>query len=280
MKAEALLSGKVAMITGASSGIGAAAARLFAAEGAAVVLMARRKERLDALVEEIRAAGGRAVAASGDVTSSDDVERAVAVGVETFGRLDAAFNNAGYATAGTPLHEIDDAVYERTLDVNLRGVWNCLRHQVPAMLGTSDAGDASDAGDVGGMRRTSGAGGTGSGGSIVNTSSVAGLKATGASAAYVAAKHAVIGLTRAAAADYGERGIRVNALVVGPTRTEMMEEVLGARPELEEAFLSHSMQRRMCAPDEVAQAAAWLCSERSGFVTGTALAVDGGATGL
>ncbi|MEU3059489.1 glucose 1-dehydrogenase [Streptomyces subrutilus] len=249
-----LLNGKVAMITGASSGIGAAAARLFAAEGAAVVLVARRKERLDLLVEEIRADGGRAVAVRGDVASSDDVERAVATAVETFGTLDAAFNNAGYATAGTPLHEIDDEVYERTLDVNLRGVWNCLRHQVPVMLAS------------------------GAGGSVVNTSSVAGLRATGASAAYVAAKHAVIGLTRAAALDYGRRGVRVNALVVGSTRTEMMEEVLGVDPDLEEVFLAHSVQRRMSGPDEVAQAAAWLCSDRSSFVTGAAMAVDGGAT--
>ncbi|MEV0219955.1 glucose 1-dehydrogenase [Streptomyces sp. NPDC050704] len=251
---RSLLSGKVAMITGASSGIGAAAARLFAAEGAAVVLMARRKDRLDILVEEIRATGGRAVAVNGDVASSDDVERAVATAVDTFGTLDAAFNNAGFATAGKPLHEIEDDVYEQTIDVNLRGVWNCLRHQVPVMLRS------------------------GTGGSVVNTSSVAGMKATGASAAYVAAKHAVIGLTRAAALDYGEQGIRVNALVVGSTRTEMMDEVLGAHPALEEAFLSHSVQRRMSAPEEVAQAAAWLCSDRSSFVTGTAMAVDGGAT--
>ncbi|MFI1810180.1 SDR family NAD(P)-dependent oxidoreductase [Streptomyces sp. NPDC020422] len=251
-----LLDGKVAMVTGASSGIGAAAARLFAAEGAAVVLVARRKERLDALVEEIRAAGGRAVAAVADVASSDEVARAVGTAVDAFGGLDAAFNNAGYATAGTPLHEIDDEVYERTIDVNLRGVWNCMRHQVPVMLAS------------------------GAGGSIVNTSSVAGLKATGASAAYVAAKHAVIGVSKAAALDYAQQGIRVNALVVGATRTEMMDEVLDAHPALEETFLSHAMQHRMSAPVEVAQAAAWLCSDRSSFVTGTAMAVDGGSTAL
>ncbi|MFZ3497472.1 SDR family NAD(P)-dependent oxidoreductase [Streptomyces sp. 5.8] len=256
MSSEKLLSGKVAMVTGASSGIGEAAARLFAAEGAAVVLVARRKDRLDVLVDEIRAAGGRAVAAPADVESSREVERAVATAVDTFGGLDAAFNNAGYATAGVPLHEIDDEVYERTVGVNLRGVWNCMRHQVPVMLAS------------------------GSGGSIVNTSSVAGLKATGASAAYVAAKHAVIGLTKAAAQDYARQGIRVNALVVGCTRTEMMDGVLDAHPALEETFLSHSMQHRMSAPSEIAQAAVWLCSDRSSFVTGTAMAVDGGASAL
>ncbi|MFB7246743.1 short-chain dehydrogenase [Streptomyces populi] len=255
-KERALLDGKVAMITGASSGIGAAAARLFAQEGAAVVLMARRKERLDTLVEEIRDDGGRALAVAGDVASSDDVAQVVRAAVDTFGKLDAAFNNAGYATAGTPLHEIDDATYDRTLDVNLRGVWNCLRHQIPVMLRSP------------------------TGGAVVNTSSVAGTKATGASAAYVAAKHAVIGLTRAAALDYGQRGVRCNALVVGSTRTEMMDGVLAATPELEEVFMADSVQRRISAPVEVAQAAAWLCSDRASFITGAAMAVDGGSTAV
>ncbi|MEU5637621.1 glucose 1-dehydrogenase [Streptomyces rishiriensis] len=251
-----LLSGKVAMITGASSGIGAAAARLFAEEGAAVVLMARRAQRLAELVEGIRGGGGRAVAVAGDVRVEGDVARAVGAALDAFGTLDAAFNNAGYGTAGVPLHEMDAQTYERTMDVNVRGVWNCLSHQIPAMLGS------------------------GRGGAVVNTSSVAGLKATGASAAYVASKHAVIGLTRAAAYDYGRRGIRVNALVVGATRSEMMDGVIAQLPELEEVFLADSLQHRMSRPEEVAQAAAWLCSERSSFVTGSALAVDGGSTAV
>ncbi|MGW2979701.1 SDR family NAD(P)-dependent oxidoreductase [Streptomyces humidus] len=251
-----LLSGRVAMITGASSGIGAAAARLFAEEGAAVVLMARRAERLAELVESIRGGGGRAAAVAGDVRVAGDVARAVGTAVDTFGKLDAAFNNAGYGTAGVPLHEMDAQTYDRTMDVNVRGVWNCLFHQIPAMLGS------------------------GCGGAVVNTSSVAGLKATGASAAYVASKHAVIGLTRAAAYDYGRQGVRVNALVVGATRSEMMDGVIAQLPELEEVFLSDSLQRRMARPDEVAQAAAWLCSDRSSFVTGCAMAVDGGSTAV
>ncbi|MEU3219145.1 glucose 1-dehydrogenase [Streptomyces sp. NPDC006971] len=251
-----MLNGKVAMITGASSGIGAAAARLFAREGAAVVLMARRREPLARIEEEIRGAGGRALAVPGDVTAPQDVERAVSMAVDTFGTLDAAFNNAGFATAGTPLHEIDDEVYARTMDVNVRGVWNCLRHQIPVMLAS------------------------GRGGSVVNTSSVAGVRATSASAAYIAAKHAVIGLTRAAAQDYGHRGIRVNALVVGSTRTEMMDELISRAPHLEERFRSHTLRGRIASAREVAEAAAWLCSDRASFVTGIAMPVDGGRTAV
>ncbi|WP_327713797.1 glucose 1-dehydrogenase (plasmid) [Streptomyces sp. NBC_00464] len=251
-----LLDGRRIMITGSSSGIGAAAARLFAAEGAQVVLMARRKDRLEALVEEIAAAGGRAVAAPGDVTSDVDVERAVAVAVDTFGGLDGAFNNAGYAVAGSLIHETDRAVFDRIMDVNVRGVWNCLHSQIPVMLAT------------------------GRGGAVVNTSSVAGIRATGAAAAYVAAKHAVLGLTKAAALEYGDRALRVNALVVGSTRTEMMEEVLEQAPELETSFVEKSAQKRMAEPAEVAQAAAWLCSVRASFVTGAAISVDGGWSAL
>ncbi|MFF3495295.1 SDR family NAD(P)-dependent oxidoreductase [Streptomyces sp. NPDC002795] len=248
-----MLHGKVAMITGASSGIGAAAAELFAAEGAAVVLMARREDRLAELVTRISKDGGRAVAVAGDVCRLPDVERAVRTAVETFGGLDAAFNNAGFATAGTSLHETGADIYDRTMDVNVRGVWNCLAQQIPVML-------------------------AGAGGAVVNTSSVAGVAATGASAAYVAAKHAVIGMTKAAAAEYGQRGVRVNALVVGATRTEMMQQVISANPALEGDFMAESVQHRMADPLEVARAAAWLCSDQSSFVTGAAVPVDGGAT--
>ncbi|MHB6904051.1 SDR family NAD(P)-dependent oxidoreductase [Streptomyces sp. DB-54] len=242
------------MITGASSGIGAAAARLFAAEGAAVVLMARREERLRMLAGEIEARGGRAAVAAGSVTCEDDVEKAVATAVECFGHLDGAFNNAGWAEAGRLLHETDNEVFDRVMDVNVRGVWNCLRHQLPAMLACGR--DAA----------------------VVNTSSVAGRQATGAGSPYVAAKHAVLGLTRAAAAEYGERGIRVNALMVGSTRTELMDEVLADTPALEATFVARSSQKRMADPVEIAQAAAWLCSDRASFVTGAAVPVDGGWT--
>ncbi|MDI3389977.1 glucose 1-dehydrogenase [Streptomyces sp. B-S-A8] len=254
--ASGLLEGKTAMITGASSGIGAAAARLFAAEGAAVVLMARREKQLLAVAEEIESAGGRAVAVTGDVTAPHDVARAVEAAVDGFGGLDAAFNNAGWGARGTELHETDDEVYEQIMDVNVRGVWNCLRSQIRVMLER------------------------GEGGAIVNTSSTAGVFATGALAPYVAAKHAVLGLTRSAAAEYGDRGIRVNALVVGSTRTELMEEAYRGIPESEWTGGNRAIQRRLADPNEVAQAAAWLCSDRSSFVTGGAVPVDGGCTAV
>ncbi|MFJ5265454.1 SDR family NAD(P)-dependent oxidoreductase [Streptomyces sp. NPDC088387] len=249
---EGLLAGRVAMITGASSGIGEAAARLFAQEGAAVVLMARRKDRLHTLAEEITGAGGRALAVPGDVTRSDDVRQVVEAAVEHFGSLDCAFNNAGYATVEASLHETDDEVYDHTMDVNVRGVWNCMKHQLPVMLAS------------------------GRGGSIVNTSSTAGRYATGASVPYVAAKHAVLGITRASAAEYGDKGIRVNALVVGTTRSEMIDGAVRQFPHLEQAFIAPQIQKRMAEPREIAEAAAWLCSPRASFVTGVAMPVDGG----
>ncbi|MFC8917141.1 SDR family NAD(P)-dependent oxidoreductase [Streptomyces sp. NPDC047821] len=247
-----MLSGRTIMITGASSGIGAAAARLFAEEGAALVLMARRADVLADVAAPLTEAGARVAIAAGDVTRPADVERAVTMAVDTFGSLDGAFNNAGWGTGGTPLHELDEDVYDRVMDLNVRGVWNCLRQQIPVMLKS------------------------GTGGSIVNTSSTAGIVATGAVAPYVAAKHAVLGLTKAAAMEYGESGIRVNALVVGSTRTELMEELLADVPELEASFTARAIQKRMASPREVAQAAAWLCSDRSSFLTGAAMPVDGG----
>ncbi|WP_425585518.1 SDR family NAD(P)-dependent oxidoreductase [Streptomyces lunalinharesii] len=247
------LNRKTIMITGASSGIGAAAAHCFAEEGASVVLMARREDRLRALAGEIEESGGQVAVVTGDVTNQGDVDRAVDVAVAKFGTLDAAFNNAGQGTLGAPLHETEQAVFDQIMDVNVRGVWNCLRAQIRTMLTQ------------------------GTGGAIVNTSSTAGLFATGAVAPYVAAKHAVLGLTKTAAAEYGDHGIRVNALVVGATRTDMVTSALAEVDGLQEADLvARAIQRRLADPVEVARAAAWLCSDQASFITGGVVPVDGG----
>lgn len=249
-----MLAYKTVMITGASSGIGEAAARLFAAEGAAVLLMARREDLLKQLAQEINESGGRAAISTGDVSIAQDVQRAVDASVEHFGTLDAAFNNAGFSGADlSPMHELDQAIFDRSIAVNVNGTWNCLRSQIPVMLAAGK-------------------------GAIVNTSSTAAVGATGAPVPYVAAKHAVLGMTRAAAAEYAEHNIRINSLVVGTTRSEMISQAVEAYPELETAFISRQMQKRMADPVEIAQAALWLCSDRASFATGSALAVDGGWT--
>ncbi|MEU6511939.1 glucose 1-dehydrogenase [Streptomyces sp. NPDC046942] len=253
MTERGLLHGKSVVITGASSGIGAAAAVLFAQEGARLVLAARRKDRLRDVVDQVEAAGGLATAVVADVTRADDMREVAQAALDTYGGLDAAFNNAGWTSTGTPMHLMADDEYDRIMDINARGVWNAMRAQITVMLGHG-------------------------GGAIVNTSSVAGVRATGASAPYIAAKHAVIGLSKAAADEYAEQGIRVNALVVGSTRTELMQEVLTSTPALLKPFTERAIQQRLAAPDEVAQTAAWLCSDRSSFTTGAAVPVDGGWT--
>ncbi|GGR74223.1 MULTISPECIES: glucose 1-dehydrogenase [Streptomyces] len=248
-----LLAGKVLLVTGASSGIGAAAARVGARNGAKLVLMARRLRRLEELAAELRDKGTEVACADGDVTSAEDVERAVRLAVDRYGRLDAAFNNAGTTTEPALLHETDDADYDAVLDVNVRGVWLCMKHEIRAMLAH------------------------GTGGAIVNNSSIAGVRATSQGAPYVAAKHAVLGLTKSAAAQYAGHGIRVNALATGLTRTEMSEGVFARDPAAEERMRRRNPQGRVADPEEVAQVAVWLCSDQASFVTGATMAVDGGA---
>ncbi|MYT27411.1 MULTISPECIES: glucose 1-dehydrogenase [unclassified Streptomyces] len=249
-----LLSGKISLITGASSGIGAATAKLFAAEGAVVVLTARRVDRLAALVAEIRETGAEASYTAMDVSRDEDVKRAVEFTMEKYGRLDLAFNNAGIGCDQEPMHLMKQNAYDEIMDINVRGVWHCLQHQIAAMLHG------------------------GAGGSIVNNSSVAGLQAIPAGAPYIASKHAVIGLTKAAAAEYAPHGIRVNAVAPGTTRTEIIAGWFDRNPGLEEQLHQATPQARTAEPDEIAQAVAWLCSDRSSFVTGTVTPVDGGYT--
>ncbi|WP_323451462.1 SDR family NAD(P)-dependent oxidoreductase [Streptomyces yaizuensis] len=247
------MAGKSVLITGASSGIGAAAARVFAAQGARLVLLARRAHRLDALTRELRSHGAQVHATTGDVRDAAQVAHAVDLCVERYGRLDGAFNNAGAVTPPRPLHTTDDSDYDLVMETNVRGVWNCLRHEIPALLATG-------------------------GGAIVNNSSTAGIRATSMGPAYIASKHAVVGLTRSAALQYAERGIRVNALATGLTRSEMTEAVFALDADAEPRMRAKVPQARAAAPEEVAQAAAWLISDLSSFVTGAVLPVDGGST--
>lgn len=249
---NSLLPHKVTLVTGASSGIGAAAARVFAREGARVVLAARREDRLAALAAELTALGAEASYVVTDVTRPDDARRAVEFAVERYGRLDAAFNNAGVGGDRTPMHLMGDDAYDTIMDTNVRGVWNCLRHEISAMLETGD------------------------GGAIVNNSSVAGLVAIPAAAPYIAAKHAVIGLTRAAADEYAKQGIRVNAVAPGTTRSEITADWFDRNPGLEQMVNGMTPQGRTAAPEEIAEAAAWLLSDRSPFLTGVVMPVDGG----
>ncbi|MGW6569566.1 glucose 1-dehydrogenase [Streptomyces sp. NPDC054975] len=246
-----LLPGKVVLVTGASSGIGAAAAQVFAQEGATVVLAARREERLAELVAALRDKGAEASYVVTDVSVAQDAARAVDFTVSTYGRLDAAFNNAGIGGDRTPLHLMSDDVYDSIMDANVRGLWNCLRYEIAAML-------------------EHGAG------SIVNNSSVGGLVAIPTAAPYVASKHAVVGFTRAAADEYAKQGIRVNAVAPGTTRSEITADWFGRNPGLEDMVNSMTPQGRTAEPEEIAAAAAWLLSDRCPFLTGTVLPVDGG----
>jgi NAD(P)-dependent dehydrogenase (short-subunit alcohol dehydrogenase family) len=250
-KGELLLRDKVVVVTGASSGIGAAAAEAFAREGAAVLLAARREERLAEICEKLRADGGEASYVVADVAVAADVRHLTRQAVERYGRLDGAFNNAGVGGNPEPLHEMDDGVYDRIMDVNVRGLWNCLRAEIAAMLPTG-------------------------GGAIVNNSSVGGLVAIPTAAPYIAAKHAVIGFTRAAAEEYARQGIRVNAVAPGSTRTEITDEWYAANPGLREEIHRITPQGRTADPAEIAEAAAWLLSDRASYVTGVVMPVDGG----
>ncbi|KMN37259.1 short-chain dehydrogenase [Chromobacterium sp. LK1] len=249
----AALSNKTAIITGASSGIGLEAARLFAREGARVVLVARRAAELDRLVSEIVADGGQAAALAGDLTSEECARAAVELALDRFGGLDIAFNNAGSLGALGSLDQVSLESWRATLDSNLSSAFLCAKHQLPALL-------------------------RGGGGSMIFTSSFVG-HAIGfpGMAAYAASKAGLVGLARTLAAEYGARGLRVNALLPGGTDTEMGR-AAAATPQQREMVASLHALKRMAAPEEIARAALFLASDASSFVTGTTLFVDGGVS--
>lgn len=245
------LTGKVAIVTGASAGIGRAAALALAAEDAAVVVADVDEARGEAVARAIVDKGGRAAFVRTDVADDAQVAAMVERAVEAFGGLDIAFNNAGIEGAAAPTHLCTPENFARTLAVNLGGVWSCMRHEIPRMLERGC-------------------------GSIVNCASVAGLVGFAGIPAYVASKHGVVGLTRTAALEYAEQGIRVNAVCPGVIDTEMIERFTAADAAAREALLAAEPVGRLGRPEEIADAVVWLASARSSFVTGQPIAVDGG----
>jgi len=247
------LQDKVALITGASSGIGRTTALLFAAEGAKVVVGARRASELDQLVSEIHAAGGQAVALAGDVRSEGYAKALVDLAVERFGRLDVAFNNAGTLGEGGPSTEVSEAGWTDTLAINLTGAFLGAKHQIAQMTKNG-------------------------GGSVVFTSTFVGHTfAFPGMAAYAASKSGLIGLTQALAAEYGPQSVRVNAVLPGAVDTDMFREK-NDTPEAQSFVTNLHALKRVGKPEELARAVLYLASDDSSFVTGTASLVDGGVS--
>lgn len=246
---------KVAMITGASAGIGKATAIAFAKAGAKVVVADINQKDGEAVVNEITQAGGTAMFVPCDVTNDQQVMSLVDATIEAYGKLDIAFNNAGIEIEQSKLADGEESVFDKIMDVNVKGVWRCMKYQIPAMLKNGS-------------------------GSIVNTASVAGLGAAPKMAIYSASKHAVIGLTKSAAVEYGKKGIRVNAVCPAVIDTEMFRRAAEADPRKAEYVAGMHPVGRIGKVEEIAEAVMYLCSSNSGFTTGIALPVDGGHTSV
>ena len=247
------MAAKVAFVTGAADGIGRAAALAFAREGANVVVADVSPEANEETAHMIRNLGRQSLALRCDVTRALDVEAALNKAVEAFGGVDFAFNNAGVEHPPTVIEEVTEETWDRIVNVNLRGVFLCMKYEIPLMLQRG-------------------------GGSIVNTSSGAGVKGFAGGGAYVAAKHGVVGLTKAAALDYAARNIRINAVCPGIIATPMMDRFTGGTAEGRANVIAQEPIGRMGTPEEIAAAVVWLCSDAASFVVGHAMVVDGGQT--
>lgn len=243
---KGLLADRVAIVTGASRGIGSASARVFAEAGASVVLAARSEREIDQLAHEIEARGSKAIGVATDVGDPVSVERLVKRTLDEYGRLDVAFNNAGDGYMPAPLANVAVEDFDRVVRTNLRGTFLCLKYEIPAMIRNG-------------------------GGAIVNMSSTAGLQGVIGIAGYVASKHAIIGLTKTAALDYADQNIRINAIAPGPILTERIRQIKDRTP-----IVSAVPTGRIGEPAEVGYLAAWLCSDLANYITGTVVPIDGG----
>ena len=244
------LAGQIALITGGSTGIGAAIASEFAKEGAKVAIAARREEEGQKIVEVLTAKGAAALFIKTDVSIAADCQEMVARTVAAFGGLNIAVNSAGMGRAGKLVGDEDEAVWDAVMDVNLKGAFLSMKHEIPAML-------------------------AGGGGSVINVASIGGLIASAGQAAYQASKHGLIGLTKAAALEYAPQGIRVNAICPGPVRTDMIKRWF-AMPGVEEKILGSIPLGRIAEPEEIGKAAVYLASVDAGFITGASMVLDGG----
>lgn len=251
----AAFEGKTALVTGAGSGIGRACALGFAAEGANVLVVDIDAASGAETTKAIEAAGGVAAFLEADVSNEEDVQRMVRTAVETWGRLDIAHNNAGIAERRVLLADLTTEDWDRVININLKGVWLCLKYEIQQML-------------------------TQGGGAIVNTASVVGLAAVRHQPAYVASKHGVVGLTRSAAIEYAEQGIRVNAVCPGAVRTPALDLYLRGKPDLERALVESSPTKRIATTEEIAASVTFLCTDAAAYITGHALAIDGGVLAM
>jgi len=250
-----MFAGKVALVTGASSGLGEATALKFAQEGASLVIAARRAEQSTKVVQRITDLGGEALFVPADVSRAADVEHVVHATLERFGRLDCAVNNAGIAGPRyTPIAEVTEEQWDEVMGVNLKGVWLCMKHEIPAMLANGS-------------------------GAIVNVASIYGSKPSDIGhAPYATSKFGVVGLTQSAAADYGQTSIRINAVAPGFTRSEMVNpDQPGMAEHFKMRIARHSGMNRLGEAEEAANAIIWLCSDSASYVNGAVLAVDGGS---